>query len=97
MFERLYDETETTKVHFTGFVSETSRYDFGIVLTHQFFGKPLVICMQTGRSSLMCSEDVQNLELLKRKFLIQNDEEARELSLFLQDQLPSVSSGQQQY
>ncbi|WCK53122.1 DUF3055 domain-containing protein [Aneurinibacillus sp. Ricciae_BoGa-3] len=97
MFERLYDETETTKVRFAGFASETSRYDFGIVYTHQFFGKPLVICMQTGRSSLLCAEDAENLEILKNKFSISTLTEAEELSVFLKEHLPSVTNSLEQY
>jgi hypothetical protein len=97
MFERLYDTTETTKVNFVGFVSDNARYDFGLVYTNQFFGKPLVICMQTGRSSLLCAEDAQNISLLKEKFSIGNDEEAEELSIFLQSQLPLTDTIIPQY
>ncbi|WCN38956.1 DUF3055 domain-containing protein [Aneurinibacillus uraniidurans] len=97
MFERLYSTSESTKVNFVGFVSENARYDFGIVYTNQFFGKPLVICMQTGRSSLMCAEDAQNLDVLKRKFSIPTDEEARELAIFLESQLPHTDHTMTQY
>jgi hypothetical protein len=97
MFERLYDETETTRVRFAGFASENNRYDFGIVYTHQFFGKPLVICMQTGRSSLLCAEDAENLEMLKNKFSISTHEEAQELSVFLQQHLPSIANSLEHY
>ncbi|MCI1692228.1 DUF3055 domain-containing protein [Aneurinibacillus aneurinilyticus] len=97
MFERLYDTSETTKVNFVGFASENARYDFGLVYTNQFFGKPLVICMQTGRSSLLCAEDAKNIDVLKKKFAINEDEEARELSTFLQGQLPHTHHGLPQY
>jgi len=56
-YERLYDESEKVKVRFVGFVSDHGRYDFGIIYTKMFFGKPLVVCMQTGRSSLLSQED----------------------------------------
>jgi hypothetical protein len=49
LFEKLYDEYEKVKVRFVGFTTKDTRYDFGIVYTNMFFGKPLVICMQTGR------------------------------------------------
>ncbi|MEH7522835.1 SAV0927 family protein, partial [Bacillus sp. JJ1503] len=48
LFEKLYDEHENVKVRFVGFTTELTRYDFGIVFTNLFFGKPLVVCMQTG-------------------------------------------------
>jgi hypothetical protein len=97
MFERLYETSETTKVDFVGFTSEKARYDFGLVYTNQFFGKPLVICMQTGRSSLLCAEDAQNIEMLQKKFGITDEEEARELSVFLQTRLPHTDHSLTQY
>jgi hypothetical protein len=97
MFEQLYETSETTKANFVGFVSESARYDFGLIYTNQFFGKPLVVCMQTGRSSLLCAEDAQNIEVLKRKFAIDEDQEAHELSLFLQGQLPHTDHSLPQY
>lgn len=87
-FERLYDESEKAKVRFVGFVSEYGRYDYGIVYTHLFFGKPLVICMQTGRSSLLSMEDVENTDYLTQIFNLQTNEEAKELAAFLKENLP---------
>ncbi|UTT41916.1 DUF3055 domain-containing protein [Exiguobacterium aurantiacum] len=57
--ELLYTVSETSRVRFTGIETETSRYDFGFVYTHQFMGKVLVVCMQTGQSALL---DVHALE-----------------------------------
>jgi len=90
-FERLYDESEKAKIRFVGFVSDHGRYDYGIVYTHLFFGKPLVICMQTGRSSLLSTEDVENIEYLKQIFNLQSHEEAEELAIFLKENLPAQS------
>ncbi|RAL25977.1 DUF3055 domain-containing protein [Thermoflavimicrobium daqui] len=88
--ERLYDESEQARVRFVGFVSDLGRYDFGIVYTHMFFGKPLVICMQTGRSSLLSIEDVDDLEYLKDNFNLKSMKEAEELAVFLRNNLPST-------
>jgi hypothetical protein len=90
LFEHLYDESEQVKVRFVGFASDKARYDFGIVYTTQFFGKPLVVCMQTGRSSLMCSEDVINTEYLKKTFNLPDIEEAEKLKEFFKLNLPAV-------
>jgi len=90
IFEHLYDQTESTKVRFLGLASKDSRYDFGVVFTKQFFGKPLVICMQTGRSTLMCSEEAQSVEHIQKAFNIENEKEANELSEFFQHHLPSM-------
>lgn len=94
-FDRLYDQAETAKVRFIGFISESARYDFGLVYTQQFYGKPLVICMQTGKSTLLCSDDVKNIDQLMKTFQISNREDAEQLSLFLEKYLPSVAQDAQ--
>ena len=65
IFEKLYDEDENVKVRFVGFTTERTRYDFGIVYTNLFFGKPLVVCMQTGRSALLDPSDLADKEYLQ--------------------------------
>jgi hypothetical protein len=88
MFEKLYDQSESVKVQFVGFTTEEVRYDFGIVFTNMFFGKPLVICMQTGRSSLISSDELTNIDHLKTVFRIHSYKEAEDLALFLKEILP---------
>lgn len=90
MMERLYDEAERCQVRFVGFLSEKSRFDFCIVSTQQFFGKPMVICMQTGRSSLLSAEDVNNISYLMEVYQIADEEEARNLSQFFREILPTL-------
>ncbi|SHE62842.1 Protein of unknown function [Seinonella peptonophila] len=89
--ERLYDEAENAQVRFVGFVSGNQRYDYGIVYTNLFFGKPLVVCMQTGRSSLFSLEDVDNLEYIQQVFNLRSLEEAQQLALFFRHNLPAQS------
>ncbi|MBA4601205.1 DUF3055 domain-containing protein [Thermoactinomyces mirandus] len=90
-YERLYDESEKAKVRFVGFISEYGRYDFGIVYTNMFFGKPLVVCMQTGRSSLLSLEDAENLKYLQKIFNLRSKEEAEEVSTFFKSCLPALT------
>ncbi|WP_096199191.1 DUF3055 domain-containing protein [Bacillus sp. FJAT-45350] len=90
LFERLYDEQENVKVQFTGFTTDEARYDFGIVYTNMFFGKPLVVCMQTGRSALLCADDITNPEHLQNAFHIKERKEAEDLALFFEKALPSM-------
>lgn len=91
LFERLYDEQENVKVQFTGFTTEKARYDFGIVYTNMFFGKPLVVCMQTGRSTLLCSDEAEDWEHVMKVFQITSEDVAKDLSLFFTTNLPSMS------
>ncbi|WP_232698327.1 DUF3055 domain-containing protein [Brevibacillus daliensis] len=86
----LYDVSEDAKVRFLGFATETTRYDFGIVYSHRFFGKPLVICMQSGSSTLLSSEDAINPEQLRKVFRLSCKSEANELSQFFKEILPSM-------
>ncbi|KAB2337355.1 DUF3055 domain-containing protein [Cytobacillus depressus] len=90
-FERLYDEHENVKVRFVGFTTEHTRYDFGIVYTNLFFGKPLVVCMQTGRSTLLDPKDLEDPEHLQHAFKIENHLQAEDLCEFLKITLPSTT------
>lgn len=94
MFERLYDATEQANVQFVGYASDRARYDFGIVYTSAFFGKPLVVCMQTNRSSLLDYDDLDNLVYLQRAFRL-NPGEAEEVAAFLKQLVPSIRMKEQ--
>ncbi|WP_017753567.1 DUF3055 domain-containing protein [Calidifontibacillus oryziterrae] len=89
-YQKLYDESENVKVRFIGFTTEDVRYDFGIVYTNMFFGKPLVVCMQTGRSTLLDAEDIKNCEHLKEIFRLSSMKEAIDLSAFFEEKLPAA-------
>jgi hypothetical protein len=89
MFERLYDTAEQANIQFVGYASERTRYDFGIVYTTAFFGKPLIICMQTNRSSLLDYDDLDNLLYLQRAFHL-DARAADEVSVFLKQLIPTM-------
>jgi hypothetical protein len=90
MFEKLYDEDENVKVRFIGFTTELARYDFGIIYTNLFFGKPLVVCMQTGRSTILDPEDLNDIEYLMTIFKIEDYQQAIDLAEFFSQALPST-------
>ncbi|CAM5786657.1 MULTISPECIES: DUF3055 domain-containing protein [Brevibacillus] len=96
-YDHLYDVAENAQVRFFGFVTERTRHDFGIVYTNKFYGKPLVICMQTGQSTLLGSEDAVNPEYLKKIFRLDCSDEAEMLSHFFQEHLPSLPFEENQY
>ncbi|USG67500.1 DUF3055 domain-containing protein [Brevibacillus ruminantium] len=96
-YDHLYDVAENANVRFFGFVTERTRHDFGIVYTNKFYGKPLVICMQTGQSTLLASDDAVNPEYLKKIFRLDCTEEAEMLANFFQDCLPSLPFEENQY
>lgn len=88
LFEKLYDEHEKVQVRFTGFTTEDTRYDFGVIYTNMFFGKPLIVCMQTGRSALLDPADLDNIEYLQKAFHIKETKQAADLAEFFQSELP---------
>lgn len=91
MLDPLYDVVESSNVNFVGCVSEESRFDFAIIYTSHFFGKPLVVCMQTGRSSPLAADDLHDTELLRKKFRLPDLQAAEELGSLLRGRLPAVS------
>ncbi|AIK39375.1 DUF3055 domain-containing protein [Bacillus pseudomycoides] len=91
MFEKLYDEHESVKVRFLGFMTHENRYDFGVIYTNMFFGKPLVVCMQTGRATLLGQDDVDNVQHLQQVFKLQSEEEADDLAQFFKFLVPPTS------
>ncbi|MED3552350.1 DUF3055 domain-containing protein [Cytobacillus praedii] len=91
LFDKLYDENENAKVRFVGFTTEQARYDFGIVFTNLFFGKPLVVCMQTGRSTLLDPKDLEDKAYLQKVFKMDTLHQAEDLSEFFKIALPSPS------
>lgn len=90
LFEKLYEEDENVKVRFIGFTTELARYDFGIIYTNLFFGKPLVVCMQTGRSTILDPDDLHDIEFLMSIFKIDDYQQATELAQFFADALPTT-------
>ena len=90
IFGKLYDEHEKVKVRFIGFTTEDTRFDFGIVYTNMFFGKPLVVCMQTGRSALLDPKDLDDTDYMMTAFRITDQQQAVDLIEFFREELPSV-------
>lgn len=96
LFEKFYDEQEKVQVRFVGFATNDARYDFGMIYTDMFFGKPLVVCMQTGRSTLLDSQDLEDIDHIQNIFHIESREQAEDLVEFFKEAIPS-SPFQPQY
>lgn len=78
----LYDETENTKTRYVSFVGESNRFDLAIVTTDRFYGKRIVISLQSGRSAIIGPDDLEEEHYIAHAFDM-NLEEARELIEFL--------------
>lgn len=78
----LYDHTEDTKTRFVSFMGENNRYDLAITTTKNFYGKKMVINLQTNRSALIGTDDLKEEGYLEYAFGV-TEEEAQELLEFL--------------
>lgn len=92
MIEQLYEVTERAPLNFVGFMTDTRRYDFAIVHTRNFYGKPLVICMQTGRSAALGTDDLGRLDQIMNIYKLEEWSDAEQLAAFLTEHLPAHCS-----
>lgn len=78
----LYDETEDTQTRFVSFVGETNRFDLAITSTDRFYGKKLVLDIQSNRFAVIGTDDLDEPGYLEHAYNL-SEEEAEELKEFL--------------
>lgn len=78
----LYDETEDTKTRYVSFMGENERFDLAIVSTNRYYGKKLVLNMQSNRFAIIGHDDLDEPGYLEEAFQL-NEEKGRELREFL--------------
>lgn len=78
----LYDDIEDTKTRFVAFTGEKLRYDLAILQSTRFFGKVLVLDIQTNRFAIIGRDDVEEPGYLEQAFN-RSFEEAVELREYL--------------
>jgi hypothetical protein len=82
-FDYLSDSTEQTSTRFVTFVTPNlARFDLAITTTNRFYGKKLVVDMQSGRSGVLGPDDLEEEGVLESVFKI-SETEAAELAQFL--------------
>jgi hypothetical protein len=82
-FDFLSDSTEQTSTRFVTFISpKLHRFDLAITTTGRFYGKKLVIDLQSGRSGVLGPDDLEEEGVLEHVFRI-SGEQAEELAQFL--------------
>ncbi|CAI6046387.1 DUF3055 domain-containing protein [Cohnella sp. JJ-181] len=82
-FDFLSDSTEQTSTRFVTFVSPgLNRFDLAIITTNRFYGKKLVVDMQSGRSGVLAYDDLEEEGVIASVFRI-DEEQAADLSRFL--------------
>ena len=82
-FDFLSDTTEQTMTRFVTFISPgLHRFDLAIISTDRFYGKKMVIDLQSGRCGTLSHEDLEEEGVLENIFRI-TEEQASELAQFL--------------
>ncbi|WP_018131656.1 DUF3055 domain-containing protein [Effusibacillus pohliae] len=82
MEQILFDHQETTHTRHVGFVAGGTRFDFVLIHSQHFFGKTIVTCLQSNRSALLDTHDVNIVDELAGLFNLQR-EDALHLADFL--------------
>ncbi|WP_409290131.1 DUF3055 domain-containing protein [Peribacillus sp. SCS-37] len=80
----LYDDTIEAKTRFVSFAGENSRFDLAIITTSRFYGKQLVLDLQSSRFAIIGSDDLAEEGYLEHIFQLSEDE-AAELHSFLEE------------
>lgn len=78
----LYDETEDTQTRYVSFVGETNRFDLAIMTTGRFYGKKLVMDIQSNRFAVIGTDDLEEPGYLEHAYNL-SEAEADELKEFL--------------
>lgn len=84
----LYDETEDTYIRYVSFVGEHGRYDLGIMQSTRFFGKSLILNMQSNRFGIIGSDDLEEEGYIAH-ILDLDSEQGKEVETFLSDITPT--------
>ncbi|MDQ0229723.1 DUF3055 domain-containing protein [Metabacillus malikii] len=80
----LYDEIEDTQTRFVSFMGNNQRFDLAILQTDRFFGKQLVLDLQTNRFAIIGTDDLNEDGYLEHAYHL-NAEDAAELHSFLSE------------
>jgi hypothetical protein len=82
-YDFLSDSTEQTSTRYVTFITPSlNRFDLAILTTDRFYGKKIVIDLQTGRSGILGPDDLEEEGVLESVFRI-TKAEADELAQFL--------------
>lgn len=78
----LYDETENTKTRYISFMGENHRFDLAVIQTERYYGKSLVLDIQSGKFAIIGQDDLEEEGYIEHAFQM-NEEQAKELTDFL--------------
>ncbi|PLS18086.1 cytosolic protein [Bacillus sp. M6-12] len=80
----LYNDLMDTKTRFVSFMGENVRFDLAITMTDRFYGKKLVLDLQSSRFAIIGQDDLEEEGYLEHVFKL-SEEDAAELRSFLSE------------
>ena len=78
----LYDDTVDTKTRFISFMGEQTRFDLAIIKTDRYYGKHLILNIQSNRFAIIGTDDLDEPGYLEHAYQL-SEEDAEELRSFL--------------
>lgn len=89
VFNESYEESRS---RFVTLVTDHSQYDLVINYSSHFYGKALILLLQSNRFCIFDIHDVRDSALLGKRLGIQHPEDAEIVSDYLEDVMPTVYS-----
>ncbi|WP_100405319.1 DUF3055 domain-containing protein [Bacillus solitudinis] len=80
----LYDDTEETRTRFVSFMGEQQRFDLAIISSSRYYGKQLVLDVQSNRFAIIGEDDLEEPGYLEHAYKI-SAEDAEDLRSFLSE------------
>lgn len=80
----LYDNKEQANTRFVSFVGDSQRFDLAIISTERFYGKHLVLDMQSNNFAIIGPDDLEEDGYLEHVYRL-SEEQAMELKDFLSE------------
>ncbi|AKU26237.1 DUF3055 domain-containing protein [Geobacillus stearothermophilus] len=80
----LYDDTVEAAVRFVSFVGERQRFDLALIETDRFYGKYLVLDLQSNRFAILGRDDLEEPGYIERAYAL-SEQDADELRAFLDE------------
>ncbi len=80
----LYDESVDTNIRYVSFMGNNQRFDLAIIQTDRFFGKQIVLDIQSNRFAIIGTDDLEEPGYVEYAFKL-TEEDATELRSFLSE------------
>lgn len=83
----LYDDMIESKIRFVSFMGEKQRFDLAIIQTDRYYGKVIVLDIQSHRFAIIGQDDLSEPGYLEHIYKL-DDEDAEDLRSFLKEITP---------